>query len=152
MSQSNPSLFAKRGAGAAAPQLTSHDMFRLEALLWQEMTSFHPARGRLIRVLEDIEIVESEALAPDIATIGSLVSYRFGFWEPEERYLMLPALCRADRPHLDVSSALGLAIIGQRAGARVPLVIGEGPRVLVDILSVHFQPEEAARRGTASPR
>lgn len=109
---------------------------RLEQLIFA--AEDHPAARFLPSEISRAEIIpdDSDELE-SIVTMGSSVKYRLNWGSAADtRTLVYPEECATDRSHVSVLSPLGAALIGLRAGSRMPyLTIREWMHV-VEVESV----------------
>ncbi len=129
--------------------ITARDFMLLEELVRLHL---HPdslaARG-LTEKLGRCRVVVPDKVEADVVTLDSRVAFSINGGAPEERVLVLPNGPNLQGWSLPVTTPRGLAMLGNRAGMTVTAERSGGIIESIDILSVAFQPEEAARRRAA---
>tara|TARA_R110000824_G_scaffold155226_1_gene327546 strand:+ start:99819 stop:100277 length:459 start_codon:yes stop_codon:yes gene_type:complete len=122
--------------------LSSNDAARLEILAYEESTIL---RKLILDKLEKSELVSSDRLTPDIATIGSVLLYRIGAGKTERRTLSLPEVSYTNGQFINILTPIGIALLGRRAGSCFAVSVHDGSALKVQLLKVEFQPEAEAR-------
>lgn len=94
----------------------------------------------LIRAkMADANIVDVDALAPDVVTGASRTTFALDLRRPEARTLYHWGYPDRERNRLPVGTFLGVTLIGMSAGQRMPLLNGAGVTGEVQVLAVHAQ-------------
>ena len=97
--------------------------------------------ARLIRAkMADATVVDVDALAPDVVTGASRVSFALDQRRPETRTLYHWGYPDRERNRLPVGTFLGVTLIGMPVGERMQLLNGIGITGEVQVLAVHAQP------------
>ena len=95
----------------------------------------------LIRAkMADADIVDPDALAPDVVTGASSVSFALGQRGPETRTLYHWAYPDKERNRLPVGTFLGVTLIGMSVGQRMRLLNTRGVAGELLVLAVDGQP------------
>jgi regulator of nucleoside diphosphate kinase len=129
--------------------LSSNDFARLEIMALDEGGT---TRERILAKLDAGTVASGENIASNVATIGSVLRYRFGNGPVERRTLSLPSVARPTGQFINVVTPVGLALLGRRAGQRWAVELPEGRSIMLELLEVEFQPEaEVRRRSTWVP-
>jgi hypothetical protein len=119
--------------------LTTGDFSTLGRLVdeWNASGQWIGARAR--KILENSAVVFAADLPPDIASLGSRVSYA----EKGRPSLMaeLTALCLFEREYLPIRHPLGLALLGRREGEEFDVHHEDGCVQRVRLEKVLEQPE-----------
>lgn len=96
--------------------------------------------ARLIRAKQsDANVVDADALAPDVVTGTARVSFAINRRRPETRTLYHWGYPDRARNRLPVGTFLGVTLIGMSVGQRMRLLDGEGVAGEVQVLAVHSQ-------------
>lgn len=108
--------------------IATADLRRLKQVAVRALQDRHPVGRFLFSELE-----RASACAPDSSSrcvhLDEWVTFRADEnWPPESRMLVLPDNFRSSTVHLSVLSPLGAALLGLRAGARMPYVGIDGVR------------------------
>lgn len=122
--------------------LSSHDAARLEILAFGEAPHLQKL---ILDKLDQSELVSGDRLAPDIATIGSVLLYRIGSGDAERRTLALPDVSCSNGQFISILTPVGLSLLGCRAGSRIEVIVHDGSVLSLQLLKVEFQPETEAR-------
>lgn len=94
--------------------------------------------ARLIRAkMADANVVDIDALAPDVVTGASSATFALALRRPETRILYHWGYPDRERNTLPVGTFLGVTLIGMSVGQRMPLLNGTGAAGEVQVLSVH---------------
>lgn len=124
--------------------VTRTDLYRLQALLQQEMTLHETARPHLDELNDELmraTVVESEQMLPEIITMNSTFKlFDLDRQESDTYTLVYPEEASIEEGKLSILSPLGAGIFGRQVGQLVSLrVLDRDIRKRVEKLS--FQPE-----------
>jgi transcription elongation GreA/GreB family factor len=113
----------RRSAGdadsPARPVLTARDFAALERFARLRVGWDDPAARALLEALDRSRVVPADAVAADVAALGSRVIFSVDDRPPEARVLVLPARHAAAGWTLPVTTPRELALLGRAAGAVV---------------------------------
>jgi regulator of nucleoside diphosphate kinase len=132
--------------GACAPNgivMSSTDFARLEIIAYEENSAL---RASILNKLAASVVVSGNDMPPNVATIGSVVSYRIGHGAFERRTLSLPDVSHPNGQFISIVTPVGLALLGQRAGDRFRAALPDGGELVIELADVEFQPEAEVRR------
>jgi len=131
--------------------LTRADFGRLERLVSVDASGSSHVLRLLGTELERAVIVRPEEIAPDVVTMNSLIRYALSQGgQVTERVLVYPEDYTPTGQHVSVMSPLGAALLGLRAGTRMPFEDLSGAPLSVIVADVSFQPQRHHRE-TAPP-
>ena len=123
--------------------LTSRDFTRLEALLGSLPAHAVPGKEALEAELARAEVVEPEAIPPDVVTMNSTV--RFTIAEKGEFRLTLvyPKDVGGEYERISVLAPVGSALLGLSVGDEIEWPRPGGGRSIVRVTDVVYQPERS---------
>jgi regulator of nucleoside diphosphate kinase len=121
--------------------LTMRDFAALERFARLCLDPDTPAARAVLAKLDCARIVRIEAVAANIATLGSRVVFSAEDDRPEARVLVLPARHSAAGWTLPVTAPRGTALLGRPAGTVVSAVRRDGGTERLRLLAVVQQPE-----------
>lgn len=123
--------------------LSSQDLDRLEALLDSLPATAFPGKTDLRAELDRAEVVEPQAIPPDVVTMNSTV--RFALESGEEFCLTLvyPKDMDGSADRISVLAPVGSALLGLSAGDYIEWPRPGGGLMRVRIVEVVYQPERA---------
>lgn len=123
--------------------LSSQDLDRLEALLDSLPATAFPGKTDLRAELDRAEVVEPQAMPPDVVTMNSAV--RFALESGEEFCLTLvyPKDMDGSADRISVLAPVGSALLGLSAGDYIEWPRPGGGLMRVRIVEVVYQPERA---------
>jgi regulator of nucleoside diphosphate kinase len=130
--------------------ITTRDRSRLRTLLEQRGRSIPDVvRASLERELARAIICSEDSVPPDVVTMNSraLFSTDLGA-EPQSRTLIYDDGYSLLGGTVSITTALGAALLGLRAGSRMPYVNIDGERRVLVLTSVPYQPEAQGRGGS----
>jgi regulator of nucleoside diphosphate kinase len=130
--------------------VTARDFMILEELARLRLRPDEPAARGLIAKLERCRVVPPDTVAADVVTLDSRVVFSVDGGQPEARVLVHPDGHTLSGWSLPVTTPRGLAVLGLRAGATATAECSGGGVERIAILSVAYQPEQAARRRAAT--
>lgn len=125
-----------------SPRITPRDLDVLQSVLGR-MVGNEPLAVALRLKLQQSRVVPTEALAPDVVTLGSHVRYRIGDGPLAEGILVSDQLFDSASGHISLASPRGLAMLGLWAGTSIDIPGEAGPLTIVDVL---LQPEAEHKR------
>jgi regulator of nucleoside diphosphate kinase len=126
--------------------VTARDFMVLEELARLWLRQEDSARRALLRMLEQCEVVAPDRVAADVVTLDSRVVFRVNGGAAEERVIVLPDACDLPGRSLPVTAPRALAMLGLHAGSTIVCHRRDGTSERIEILSIAYQPEAAARR------
>lgn len=129
--------------------VTARDFMVLEELARLWLRPEDPARRALLEMLEQCQVVPPDRVAADVVTLDSRVLFRVNGSAMEERVIVLPDAHDVPGRSLPVTAPRALAMLGLRAGSTIVSHRRDGSSERIEILSIAYQPEEAARRRSA---
>jgi regulator of nucleoside diphosphate kinase len=124
--------------------LTTRDFARLEALLRSVPAHAFPGKAALEAELARAEIVEPEAIPPNIVTMNSTV--RFTIAEEGDAFrltLVYPKDVGGEHERISVLAPVGSALLGLSVGDEIEWPRPGGGRSIVRIIEVVYQPERS---------
>ncbi|MGE3868620.1 MAG: GreA/GreB family elongation factor [Pseudorhodoplanes sp.] len=137
--------------------LAGPDRHRLETLARHAMNEGHPVGGFLLAEVQRATICGENDLPPNVVRVNNWVTFRVDWGFPSEsRMLVYPEEYRNAEAQLSVLSPLGAALVGLRAGSRMPYFSIEGmlhvataesldpPIGLLSLLRLPAPPRDAA--------
>lgn len=103
------------------------------------------AVGELLAwVASEAEIVPRERMAPDVVTLGSVVSFQeTGTSEIHRVSVVHPVDVSIPERRISVLSPVGRALLGRRVGEVTTVSMPDGGERSIAVLEVHYQPEAA---------
>jgi regulator of nucleoside diphosphate kinase len=123
--------------------LTSRDFTRLEGLL-DSLPANAFGKAALEAELERAEIVEPDAIPPDVVTMNSTV--RFTLAEKGEEFsltLVYPKDAGAEHQRISVLAPVGSALLGLSVGDELEWPRPGGGKSTVRVIDVVYQPERS---------
>ncbi|NHZ66223.1 nucleoside diphosphate kinase regulator [Massilia genomosp. 1] len=124
--------------------VSSVDMQRLETLLDSLPAAQSDLKNVLLDELARAELVEPDAMPPDVVTMNSRV--RFSLDAPAEEFsltLAYPKDMQPDGGHVSILSPVGNALIGLAVGDSIDWSRPDGASFQLTVLDVLYQPERA---------
>jgi len=124
--------------------LTSRDFTRLEDLLDSLPANSFPGKAALRAELERAEIVEPEAIPPNVVTMNSTV--RFTIAEAGEEFsltLVYPKDVGGEHERISVLAPVGSALLGLSVGDELEWPRPGGGKSTVRVIDVVYQPERS---------
>ncbi|NHZ94333.1 nucleoside diphosphate kinase regulator [Massilia sp. CCM 8734] len=124
--------------------VSSVDMQRLETLLDSLPAAQSDVKNVLLDELARAELVEPEAMPPDVVTMNSRV--RFSLDAPAEEFsltLAYPKDMQPDGGHISILSPVGNALIGLAVGDSIDWHRPDGASFQLTVLDVLYQPERS---------
>ena len=131
--------------GSGRIVVTTRDFMVLEELARLRLRPDDPARHALLDALEQCQVVPPDKVAAEVVTLDSRVVFRVDAGTAEERVVGLPDAHGVPGWSLPVTTPRGLAMLGLRAGSTIISHRRDGSSERIEILSVPYQPEQAAR-------
>lgn len=131
----------------AAIAITRFDFDRLEKLVDRLRTrdNLPSIANALEEELDRAEIVDPQAVPPDVVTMNSEATVRdLSTGDVEKLRVVFPAAAAPRKGAISVLAPLGLALLGAREGDEVTWEVPGGPRHL-RVERVTYQPEAAGR-------
>jgi regulator of nucleoside diphosphate kinase len=128
------------------PVITELDAARIRELAARaRVPGGLPALGELIDwVHAETDVVPSDRIAPDVVTLGSLVSFKeVGLKEVHRVSVVHPVDASIPERRISVLSPVGRALLGRRVGQRSQVAMPGGSARSIEVLKVHYQPEAA---------
>ncbi|MCF1505608.1 nucleoside-diphosphate kinase [Afifella sp. H1R] len=130
---------------AIFPKVTPRDFSILENLLEARLGSDELLVAALRRKLREAQLVFSEDLPADVATIDSRILLRVDERLPEERTLVTPAHYIPGVGHQSIATPRGVMLLGLTEGESVD--VDHLDRIeRVEVLKVLYQPEAERQR------
>jgi regulator of nucleoside diphosphate kinase len=126
------------------PVLTVRDFAELERFARLGLRPNDPVSAALLAKLDRSTIFPVDAIASNVATLGSRVIFSVDGGPPEARVLVLPARHSPAGWTLLVTTPHGLALLGHAPGALVSATRRDGAAETLRLLAVADQPEAAA--------
>ena len=126
--------------------ITAIDCRRLESEL---VAAFAKRLGSSIELSDTLSraiVVPPELVPQDVVTMNSIVLLATRAGGDVERKLVYPWDADDGAGYVSVLSPLGLALLGNRVGARLPPGLGRGLAAPWAIAQLLYQPEEAGDR------
>lgn len=129
---------------ASSPRrvLTAIDARRLRAMLATRAARNSPLAAVLEREIDRADIVAALTIPSDVITMNSRVLC-VGQPRPRELQLVYPWDASSELGKISVLSELGLALLGNRIGARIRATSWLGASVTWGLSQLLYQPEEA---------
>jgi regulator of nucleoside diphosphate kinase len=116
--------------------ITSIDILRLKQVTDNAVYGFHPA-GTFLRSEIDRASIHPPSTIPDCVRLDEWVDFRPDDGEPmRSAILVMPAKFWSDRRHVSILSPVGAALIGLRAGDRMPYTDGIGKSCTLSVIRV----------------
>jgi regulator of nucleoside diphosphate kinase len=131
-------------AAPDTPVLTVRAFAVLERFARLRLRPNDPVSAALLAKLDRSTIFPIDAIASNVATLGSRVVFSVDGGPPEARVLVLPARHSSAGWTLPVTTPHGLALLGHAPGARVLAIRRDGAAETLRLLAVADQPEAAA--------
>lgn len=134
--------------------VSTRDFAILENLARLQLPAGHPVGALLRAQLDSCRIVSPENIAPDIVTLNTRAVFSIDGASRESRVLVHTEERSLYGGTISVTTPLGAALLGLRAGTSAPILPASGrPRTLF-LEAVAYQPEaeERARAPEATPR
>jgi regulator of nucleoside diphosphate kinase len=135
----------------------AHDYSRLMRTAQELAEQCHPLAAPLLQELHRATVCTADELPDDVVTLDTFVTYRMGGEDtPDKRMLIHPDDRMWPPAELSILTPVGLALLGLRAGYRMPVigcdgspegcveVESVGPRVTGAILPLGSTPPDAA--------
>jgi regulator of nucleoside diphosphate kinase len=140
-----------RAEGGAVPPISpavlprivvsTRDFGRLENLARIHMESAHPVADLLLAELERATVCAPDAVGSDVVTMNARVTFRAGpSMIPRSATVVYPEDYHPTGQHVSVMSPLGAAMLGLRAGERMPYTDLQGTRFSVKVDEVAYRP------------
>ena len=122
--------------------ITELDEVRLLNLLKRQFgVSPPPLAQALLDVLDYADVVTPQAIAPDIVTMGSQVTFSLSNGSHQTVSIVYPEDADADAARLSILSPIGAALLGARVGDTVQWQGMGGASITARIDAIPFQPE-----------
>ena len=124
--------------------LTSRDFTRLEGLLDSLPANAFPGKAALEAELARAEIVQPEAIPPNVVTMNSTV--RFTIAEGGEEFrltLVYPKDVGGEHERISVLAPVGSALLGLSVGDELEWPRPGGGKSTVRVIDVLYQPERS---------
>ncbi|GHD24319.1 nucleoside-diphosphate kinase [Tianweitania populi] len=121
--------------------LTTRDFTLLQQMLNRSLGRDDPMRALLTRKLDGATVVGKDAVADDVATLNSRVSFRANDGLPQSRILTRDYQGGSVGLALAVTTPRGLALLGLTVGQS--FILASNDRLMLD--EVLYQPEGAGR-------
>ena len=128
------------------PQITisTLDFARLQALLNTPAASAQPELEHLRSELDRAEVVEPEAMPPDVATMNSTIKFVI---EPSgkefELTLSYPDDTRGEAGRISILAPVGSALLGLAVGQDIEWPVPGGKTIRARVLAISYQPERS---------
>ena len=134
-----------------APIITDLDAARIREL-GAQLPQGGRHRAELVDLIElvagEADIVPRDAIAPDVVTVNSVVSFRDEVTGGVHKVTVVyPRDFSIAERRISVLSPVGRALLGRRVGQRVDIEMPDGTTREIRILQMHYQPEAAGDRG-----
>lgn len=130
-------------APAVLPRIfiSTRDFGRLENLARIHLESSHPVADLLLGELERATVCAPDAIGRDVVTMNARVAFRAGpNMVPRSATVVYPEDYYPTGQHVSVMSPLGAAMIGLRAGERMPFTDLQGNRFSVKVDEIAYRP------------
>jgi regulator of nucleoside diphosphate kinase len=116
----------------------AHDHSRLMRTAQELAEQGHPLAAPLLQELHRATVCTAEELPDDVVTLNTFVTYRMaGDDTPDKRMLIHPDDRMWPPAELSILTPVGLALLGLRAGYRMPVIGSDGsPDGCVEVDSV----------------
>lgn len=120
------------------------DAERLEALLERLPAGSFPGKDALEAELERAELVEPEAIPPDVVTMNSTIRFRVASTDEEFTLrLVYPKDVDESGGTISVLAPVGSALLGLKQGDEIEWPKPGGGKLKVQLVEIVFQPERA---------
>lgn len=127
-----------------ARTITDLDEVRLLNLLKRQFGASPPPLAQaLLDVLDNADVVAPQAIAPDVITMGSTVTFEFQDGRSQTLSVVYPEDANADAARISILSPVGAALLGACVGDQVSWRGMDGVAIVARIQAVPFQPEAA---------
>jgi len=123
--------------------LTSLDLDRLEAILDALPAETFPGKTELRAELDRAEVVEPEAVPPDVVTMNSKVRFVLESGEEFCLTLVYPQDIDGSADRISILAPVGSALLGLSAGEQIEWPRPGGGVMKVRLVEVIYQPERA---------
>lgn len=123
--------------------ISSLDMERLEALLDTLPAAQARAQQGLLAELARADVVDPEAMPPDVVTMNSRVRFVLDDAGEHEMLLVYPKDIDGSPDKLSILTPIGNALLGLRAGDGIAWSRPDGATCVVNVRAVVYQPERA---------
>jgi regulator of nucleoside diphosphate kinase len=137
MSFSVSSVSSSAAAIAASRVLTELDHVRIGKWLDAQAS----ANESLRQLLDNADLVSSDAVAPDVVTMRSRVRARAADGDSRDLTLVYPDEADASQGRVSVLSPVGTALLGLRVGEVARWQVPGGQTVTLHVDAVTYQPE-----------
>lgn len=121
--------------------LTELDHVRLATMSGRAPSARRASSIGIDEVLDDALVVPSRRVGADVVTMHSQVLLRFDDGGQRKLTLCYPETAAPGLGVVSVLSPIGLALLGQRAGARVRWASPDGRERIAEVAAILFQPE-----------
>lgn len=127
--------------------ISSQDLERLERLLDSVPPVHAPGLDALRRELDRAEIVESDAIPPEVITMNSTARFVDEMSGKEfELTLVYPDDAHITHGAVSVLAPVGSALLGLSVGQSIEWPLPGGRKMNLRVLEVTYQPEAARKR------
>jgi len=107
--------------------MPSHDHSRLMRTAQELAEQGHPLAAPLLRELHRANVCSAEELPADVVTLNTFVTYRVGEEDTLDKRMLIHPDDRMWPPaELSILTPVGLALLGLRAGYRMPVIGCDG--------------------------
>lgn len=121
--------------------ISTRDYGRLENMARIHMESSHPVAELLLGELERATVCPPDAIGEDVVTMNARVTFRTApGMVPRSAVVVYPEDYHPTGQHVSVMSPLGAAMLGLRAGERMPFTDLQGTRFSVKVDEVAYRP------------
>lgn len=121
--------------------ISTRDFGRLENLARIHLESDHPVADLLLGELERATVCPPDAVGSDVVTMNSRIVFRTtSNTGPRSAVMVYPEDYHPTGQHVSVMSPLGAAMLGIRAGERMPFTDLQGNRFSVAVEEVAYRP------------
>jgi len=129
--------------------LSSQDLDRLERLLDSVPPHHAPGLDALRRELDRAEVVEPDAIPPDVITMNSTARFVDTLSGREfELTLVYPGDTHMTHGTVSVLAPVGSALLGLSVGQSIEWPLPGGRKMTLRVLEVIYQPEAARKQQT----
>jgi regulator of nucleoside diphosphate kinase len=123
-------------------RVSRFDLERLERLL--DRVGARPELERLREELERAEVIEPEAMPPDVVTMNSRVRFADEeTGEESEIQLVFPRHADAEQNRVSILAPVGTALLGLSVGASIEWPVPDGRTRRLRVTAIAYQPEAA---------
>lgn len=127
--------------------ISNHDLLRLEKLLDSVSPEHAPGLDALRRELDRAEVVESDAIPPDVITMNSTARFVDEMSGREfELTLVYPDDTHMTHGTVSVLAPVGSALLGLSVGQSIQWPLPGNRKMTLRVLKVIYQPEATRKK------